>query len=174
MERFGIEWYEVGKWIIIPVRNINGELIGIRRRSLNPEEPKYMPICSRSLGDYSFNTGLSLYGLYENQDIIRKRQSCYLFEGEKSVLKCATWYNHFPCAACYSHNVGYKQMDLLIYNNFLLNLKMQESSALCNPSKQCERSWWPEHCSRSRGRYISDCCLSSVGEVGYCCAFLFL
>ena len=27
-----------------------------------------------------------------------------------------------------------------IYNNFLLNLKMQESSALCNPSKQCERS----------------------------------
>ena len=114
MERFGIEWYEVGKWIIIPVRNINGELIGIRRRSLNPDEPKYMPICSGSLGDYSFSTGLNLYGLYENQDIIRKRQSCYLFEGEKSVLKCASWYNYFPCAACYSHNIGHKQIDLLM------------------------------------------------------------
>ena len=114
MQRFGIEWFDYRKWIIIPVRNMAGKLIGIRRRSLNVEECKYMPVFGSGLGDYSFRTGAALYGIYENQNVIRKRRLCYLFEGEKSVLKCATWYGDFPCAACYTHSVSSLQIDLLM------------------------------------------------------------
>lgn len=114
MQRFGIEWFDYRKWIIIPVRNMAGKLIGIRRRSLNVEECKYMPVFGSGLGDYSFRTGAALYGIYENQNVIRKRRLCYLFEGEKSVLKCATWYGNFPCAACYTHSVSSLQIDLLM------------------------------------------------------------
>ena len=45
MEKYGIKWYEYQKHIIIPHRNEDGKLIGIRRRSLKPEDKnnKYMP-----------------------------------------------------------------------------------------------------------------------------------
>ena len=73
-----------------------------------------MQVFESGLGDYSFRTGAALYGIYENQNVIRKRRLCYLFEGEKSVLKCATWYGDFPCAACYTHSVSSLQIDLLM------------------------------------------------------------
>ena len=38
MQVFGIRWYELEKHIIIPHYNINGELVGIRRRSLQEKD----------------------------------------------------------------------------------------------------------------------------------------
>lgn len=105
MKRFGIKWYEYHKHIIIPCRNTQGELIGIRRRSLVEGEQKYMPLTIEGRS-YAFSTGLALYGLYENMAIIQHRRECYLFEGEKSVLKAASIYGNFPCAACFSHSVS--------------------------------------------------------------------
>ena len=113
MKRFEIKWYEYRKHIIIPCRNAQGKLIGIRRRSLVEGEQKYMPLTIEGR-DYAFSTGLALYGLYENLATIQHRRECYLFEGEKSVLKAATIYGDFPCVACFSHHISYYQTDLLI------------------------------------------------------------
>ena len=113
MKRFGIKWYGYRKHIIIPCRNAQGKLIGIRRRSLVEGEQKYMPLTIEGR-DYAFSTGLALYGLYENLATIQHRRECYLFEGEKSVLKAATIYGDFPCVACFSHYISYYQTDLLI------------------------------------------------------------
>ena len=112
MKRFGIKWYEYRKHIIIPCRNAQGKLIGIRRRSLVEGEQKYMPLTIEGR-DYAFSTGLALYGLYENLATIQHRRECYLFEGEKSVLKAATIYGDFPCVACFSHSVSRQQVSLL-------------------------------------------------------------
>ena len=113
MKRFEIRWYEYRKHIVIPVRDLDGKLIGIRRRSLVDGEAKYKPLdCEGKT--WAFPTGENLYGLYQNQDIIKARKKCYLFEGEKSVLKAATIYGDFPCVACFSHNVSRQQINLLI------------------------------------------------------------
>ena len=112
MKRFGIKWYEYREHIIIPCRNAQGKLIGIRRRSLVEGEQKYMPLTIEGR-DYAFSTGLALYGLYENLATIQHRRECYLFEGEKSVLKAATIYGDFPCVACFSHSVSRQQVSLL-------------------------------------------------------------
>ena len=76
-------------------------------------EQKYMPLTIEGR-DYAFSTGLALYGLYENLATIQHRRECYLFEGEKSVLKAATIYGDFPCVACFSHSVSRQQVNLLI------------------------------------------------------------
>lgn len=113
MRKFGILWHEYRKWIIIPCRNIKGKLIGVRRRTLDPDdENKYMPVYIRSKGfpDYSFATGLALYGLYENKDIIQRTGKCVVFEGEKSVLKADTLYGEYPCVATYGHNISREQI----------------------------------------------------------------
>lgn len=113
MKRFEIKWYEYRKHIIIPVRDIDGRLLGIRRRSLVDGEAKYKPLDCEGKS-WAFPTGECLYGLYQNQNIISDRKKCYLFEGEKSVLKAATIYGDFPCVACFSHSVSRQQINLLI------------------------------------------------------------
>lgn len=80
---------------IIPYRNLEGQLIGIRGRSFNPWEEaagyKYMPV---KVGDiyYKHPIQLSLYGLYEHQDAIKRYKRVVLFEGEKSVMIHHSWY----------------------------------------------------------------------------------
>ena len=88
MRKFQISFYWNEGYIIIPHFDVNGNLIGIRRRSLNPEDAKnkYMPLI---LGDMSFEhpLGLNLYGLKENIEAIKRYKTAYIVEGEKSVLK---------------------------------------------------------------------------------------
>jgi hypothetical protein len=91
--------------VIIPHYNINGELIGVRGRALNPEDMilgKYMPvqiegqILSHPLG---FNT----YGLYNVKDNIRKFKMAIVAESEKSALQYYTMFgkeNNICVAVC--------------------------------------------------------------------------
>lgn len=114
MEKFDISWYEYRKWIIIPCRDINGNLIGARRRTLDPDdENKYMPLFFNKK-DYAFSTGVNLYGIYENQEIIRRKGTVVIFEGEKSVMKADTMYGSFPSLATYGSNVSNEQILQLI------------------------------------------------------------
>lgn len=98
MEKFGIEWYEYQKYIIIPHYNEDGHLVGIRRRSLQPEDSKrkYMPlyICGQ---EFDHPLGLNLYGLYENKENIKKLKKAVIVEGEKSVLKSDTYLKNRSC-----------------------------------------------------------------------------
>ena len=99
MKKFGIEWYEYQKYIIIPHYNIDGKLVGIRRRSLKPEDAnnKYMPLF---IGGEEFGhpLGLNLYGLYENKENIKRLKKAVIVEGEKSVLKSDTYFGNKSCA----------------------------------------------------------------------------
>ena len=115
MEKYGIEWYENQKYIIIPHRDINGKLVGIRRRSLKPEDAdnKYMPLF---MGEKSFHhdLGLNLYGAYENKEAIRTCGTAIIVEGEKSVLLSDTYYGRQSIAvATCGFTVSNAQMQIL-------------------------------------------------------------
>ena len=116
MKKFGIRWYEFQKHIIIPHYNIDGKLVGIRRRSLRPEDKnnKYTPEYVEGKS-YEHPLGLNLYGLYENKKAIEKSKIAYIVEGEKSVLLSNTYYGNKSVAiATCGFNVSKWQLQALL------------------------------------------------------------
>lgn len=119
MKKFGIRMDIGAERIIIPHRDLNGNLIGIRCRNCNEEEleygaPKYMPVfieqtpCNHPLGDH-------LYGLYENKATIQRLKKVVVFEAEKSVMLAESYYgdNNYTVAVCGS-NLSDTQVNLLL------------------------------------------------------------
>ena len=90
MDKYDIRFSISQNKIIIPHRDVNGGLVGIRGRALNQWEVenigKYMPVQIENTW-YKHPLGLNLYGLYENKQAIRENGICYVFEAEKSVLQ---------------------------------------------------------------------------------------
>ena len=119
MKKFGIRWWEPEKHIIIPHFNIDGKLVGIRRRSLKPEDSKrkYMPEYLNGVL-YDHPLGLNLYGLYENKEAIKRNKRAIIVEGEKSVLLSDTFYGKDSCtvATC-GFNVSEWQLKMLLKLN---------------------------------------------------------
>lgn len=118
MTKFGIR-VDTGNWkIIIPHRDINGHLVGIRGRSFDETDlengRKYMPVCIEGQV-YKHPLGHNLYGLFENQDTIRRLKKVVVFEAEKSVLLCEGYYpgNNYSVACCGS-SLSSEQIDLLL------------------------------------------------------------
>ena len=119
MRSYGIRVDSALHKVIIPHRNINGELIGIRGRSYDPIEvdngKKYMPVIIQ--GDiYKHSLGKNLFGLYENKDTIARIKKAFVAESEKSVLQLATMYgveNCWAVATCGS-SFSKDQMNLLL------------------------------------------------------------
>lgn len=114
MRKFGIRYYWDENHIIIPHYNINGELIGVRRRSLNPEDSnnKYMPefLAGKS---YEHSLGLNLYGLNINKEEIQKQGRAILVEGEKSVMLSDSFFDKSVTVATCGFNVSEPQIHLL-------------------------------------------------------------
>ena len=98
MKHFGIRIDSAMRKIIIPHRDIDGHLCGIRGRSFDPDEvadgKKYMPVYIEQ-ECFKHPLGQNLYGLYENQEVIKRLKKVAIFEGEKSVLLCASYYNRY-------------------------------------------------------------------------------
>lgn len=119
MYHYGIRVDAAMQKVIIPHRDINGNLIGIRGRSFNPMEvadgKKYMPVFIE--GDiYAHPLGKNLFGLYENKDTIKRLGRVCVFEAEKSVMQIATMYgieNCFAVATCGS-SFSTTQLELLL------------------------------------------------------------
>ena len=90
MDKFNIRYSIPQNKIIIPHYNPDGELVGIRGRALNEWEVenvgKYMPVQIEGKW-YSHPLSLNLYGLSETKQNIERIGTCFLFEGEKSVLQ---------------------------------------------------------------------------------------
>ena len=122
--------FEIGYWglknqITIPHRDIEGNLIGVRARNLDPWEianvGKYLPmniqgqILSHPLGN-------NLYGIHINQKHIREVKKVLLLESEKGVMQNHTYFgdSDFALAVCGS-NITQAQIDLM-----LKTLKVQE------------------------------------------------
>jgi hypothetical protein len=118
MMKYGICYYVKENAIVIPVRNQQGQLIGIRRRALEKDEiesgKKYMPL-SVAGKIYSYPALFNLYGLYENQETIERLKKCLIFESEKSVMKVESFYpgNNFTVATCNS-NLSTWQRDTIL------------------------------------------------------------
>ena len=91
MDKFDIRYSISQNKIIIPHYDICGRLVGIRGRALNEWEienvGKYMPVRIEQTW-YKHPLSMNLYGLYENQENIKKTGVCYVFESEKSVMQC--------------------------------------------------------------------------------------
>lgn len=125
MYHYGIRVDSALHKIIIPHRDVDGNLIGIRGRSYDPVEldegKKYMPIFIQ--GDmYAHALGKNLFGLSENKNTIRRIKKVLIVEAEKSVMQLASMYGVDECwavATCGS-SISKEQINLL------LNLGVEE------------------------------------------------
>ena len=105
--------------VVIPHYDINGGLIGVRERTLIQEVAKkygkYMPM---KIGKQMYNHPLSfsLYGIYQNQDNIRRARKAIVLEGEKSVLQLDNILgreNNIGVACCGSSFITYQAWLLI-------------------------------------------------------------
>lgn len=119
MSRFNIKM-DLGKaQIIIPNRDIDGDLVGIRARNFDKyvldKGMKYSPI-KLEKKQYSCPTGYNLYGIYENKEAIERIKKCIIVEGEKSVLLYGSYFgckNNIALATLGSTLSNY-QRDIII------------------------------------------------------------
>lgn len=85
MDKFNIMYYDYRNKIVIPHYDIDGKLIGIRGRALDPQEAelygKYTPLKVENIL-YRHPLSFNLYGLYENKENIKTYKTAIIFEGE--------------------------------------------------------------------------------------------
>lgn len=117
MRKFGIRIDAGMQKVIIPHRDIKGNLIGIRGRSFNPMEvadgKKYMPAFIEGTM-YNHPLGDHLYGLYENLSTIKELGKIAILESEKSVMQASSYYDKNFCVACCGSSVSQRQVDLIL------------------------------------------------------------
>lgn len=117
-EKFDIRYdYEENR-AIIPVRNLEGDLIGVRVRNFNDSAVdrgfKYLPLEYQG-ESYRFPTSTTLYGLYENQEVIKSKRRVILFEGEKSTQIVDSFYKgNCYALSTYGTNFGVAHRDILL------------------------------------------------------------
>ena len=117
MDKYNILYSISQNKIIIPHYDINNNLIGIRGRALNLEEVetfgKYMPIKIENKW-YSHKLSLNLYGLNLNKNNIINNGYVYLFESEKSVLQCESFFEDNCSVACCGSSISATQIQQLL------------------------------------------------------------
>lgn len=118
MDKFGICYSISQNKIIIPHRDVDGRLVGIRGRALNEWEienvGKYMPMRLEQTW-YKHPLSLNLYGLFENKENIGQRGICFVAEGEKSVLQSENFsFPNCTVATCGSTGINKYQLNLLL------------------------------------------------------------
>ena len=114
----GICYDPVAHGIVIPHYDIDGNLIGIRERTLIKEEEQYGKYKPAILNGQMYNHPLSfaLYNLNFSKENIKVFQKAVVFEAEKSCLKYASLFgaeNDISVATCGSSLISY-QVELLL------------------------------------------------------------
>lgn len=118
MLKRGIAYDPRTQSIVIPHYNINGQLVGIRERTLIKEDEiygKYRPAILNGLM-YNHPLGFNLYNLNNSKDAIKIIKKAIVFEGEKSPLLYASYFgieNDITVACCGSNFLN-NQMQLLL------------------------------------------------------------
>ena len=118
MNNHGIAYNPAREEIIIPHYDIDGNLIGIRGRTLVKELEKYGKYKPAILNGKMYNHALghNLYNLNFSKENIKIMQKAIVFEGEKSPLLYASYFgeeNDITVACCGSALISY-QVDLLL------------------------------------------------------------
>lgn len=124
-EYFDIRYCYIQNKAIIPHRDIHGNLVGIRARSYNSYDVangrKYMPIVVQDV-TYRYPMHFNLYGIYENQENIKRVRKVIIMESEKSVMLYASMYGQENNIV-----VALGGMNLSLYQrDLLLNLGVEE------------------------------------------------
>lgn len=119
MKKFGIRFDIDSNAIIIPVKDQQDNLVGIRCRNLNEDTidkyGKYGIYTDYQSGiSYRCTTGKLLYGLNVNMKKIIERKRIIIVEGEKSVLKSKTWFGDEDITvASYGAGLSNFQIELI-------------------------------------------------------------
>ena len=118
MEARGICYNPISEGIVIPHYDINGNLIGIRERTLIKENEVYGKYRPAIIGGKMYNhpLGFSLYNLNNSKKAISQFQKVIVFEGEKSTLLYASYFGQesdISVACCGSNLINY-QVKLLL------------------------------------------------------------
>lgn len=124
MLRRGIRYDPSAQGIVIPHYDIDGNLIGIRERTLIKEEEQYGKYKPAVLNGEMYNhpLGFALYNLNFSKENIKLIKKAIVLEGEKSCLKFASYFgveNDISVAVCGSSLISYQV-------NLLLSLGVQE------------------------------------------------
>lgn len=114
----GIAYDPKNQGIVIPHYDMDGNLIGIRERTLIKEEEKTGKYKPAILNGQMYNhpLGFNLYNLNNSKENIRILQKAVIFEGEKSPLLYASYFgeeNDITVASCGSSLISY-QIKLLL------------------------------------------------------------
>lgn len=116
--RFEISYAPETNQIVIPHRDMDGRLIGIRGRYLSKCDieniGKYVPVCIE--GKFlSHPLGSTLYGLWVTKDKIKACKKALIVEGEKSCLKAYSFFkdNSYVVATCGS-TISLTQQKILL------------------------------------------------------------
>lgn len=117
LDFYGIKYYNYRQQVVIPVFDEGKNLVGIRARNMNPNsDAKYIPVSLLNGESFKFPVSYIMYGIWCNEEAIRKKRILYLVEAEKSVLKLATWFgiSNNPSLAMYGSNLSDYNRDYLI------------------------------------------------------------
>lgn len=158
MKDRGIRYEPSNQCIVIPHYDIDGQLIGIRGRTLIKEDEqygKYRPL--RMLPKILFNhpLGFNLYNLNQSKENIKDMQTAILFEGEKSCLKYASYFgmdHDISCAVCGSsfiqyqaellQSLGVKQL-VVAFDKQFQDVNSEEGKRWCNKLREINRKYSP-------------------------------
>lgn len=117
MDKFNISYWISQNKIIIPHYDVDGRLVGIRGRALNPQEienvGKYAPIQVEGIW-YKHPLSMNLYGLNITKENIQKSGICCLFESEKSVMQMDGFDIPNIAAAVCGSNFNKYQLNILM------------------------------------------------------------
>lgn len=115
LKRFEIMYDEENVAIVIPHKNKDGKIVGIRGRFMEEDaKNKYMPLMYR--GDFMVhNLRDNLYGIFENKEPIQRSKTVFIFEAEKSVILYDSYFGkeqNYSLATC-GNKISQEQIGLL-------------------------------------------------------------
>lgn len=117
-EKYQIKWYNRKQQVVIPVRNIDGKLVGTHCRNTNPvlieSGFKYDHLRLLDGKEYKFQMGLELFGLNYNKINIEKTKQVILLESAKSVMQADSYNMPNICVSMFGMNFSIQKLKLLL------------------------------------------------------------
>ena len=118
MSQFEISYYGYQHSLIIPHRDINGRLIGIRQRLLDEQDieniGKYVPL--QMEGRFlAHSLGNNIYGLHIIKDKVKRCKKIMLVESEKGAMQSYSYFGEdsFTASVCGS-NITRNQIKMIM------------------------------------------------------------
>ena len=131
-KKYQIKWYNRKQQVVIPVRNVDGLLVGTHCRNTNPELVeygfKYDHLRMLNGDEYKCQMGLELFGLNYNKINIEKSKEVILLESPKSVMQADSFNMPNICVGMFGMNFSVQKLKLLLtlgVENFTIALDRQ-------------------------------------------------